>query len=143
MTHKNLRQNDFDYFTEIQARWRDMDGLRHINHAAYLTYMESARVVYYRNIGYGDLDRWDLEFSTILASMKVDYYHQSTFPNVYKIGHRISRIGGKSFDLLTGIYEDGNEEPIVVGTFLIVCFNYKEQKTVPVPEFVRKQFNPF
>ena len=48
MEWKDLRRKDFDFWTKMQTRWRDMDSLGHINHAAYLTYMESSRVdVYY------------------------------------------------------------------------------------------------
>ena len=44
---KNLQRSDFDYWSSIKTRWRDMDALGHLNHAVYLGYMESARVDVY------------------------------------------------------------------------------------------------
>ena len=41
---RNLQSSDFEFWSTIQSRWRDMDALSHINHASYLSYMESARV---------------------------------------------------------------------------------------------------
>ena len=84
-----------------------MDGLRHINNAKYLTYMETARLEYFATLGI-DINRWDSEESVILASMKVDYLRQSSYPNIYNIGCLISRIGNKSFDVLTALFESSN-----------------------------------
>ncbi|MBT4827902.1 MAG: acyl-CoA thioesterase, partial [Candidatus Marinimicrobia bacterium] len=43
----NLQRSDFDYWSPIKTRWRDMDALGHLNHAIYLEYMETARVDVY------------------------------------------------------------------------------------------------
>ncbi|HIF83333.1 MAG TPA: acyl-CoA thioesterase, partial [Candidatus Marinimicrobia bacterium] len=37
----NLQRSDFDYWSAINTRWRDMDALGHLNHAIYLEYMET------------------------------------------------------------------------------------------------------
>ena len=67
-----------------------MDSLEHINHAAYLTYMESARVDVYIQLGYSGIRR-EMDESTILASMQVHYISQASHPSKFEIGHRISR----------------------------------------------------
>jgi acyl-CoA thioester hydrolase len=35
----------FDY--QVSVRWRDVDGLGHVNHAVFLTYLEEARDAFY------------------------------------------------------------------------------------------------
>ena len=75
-----------------------MDGLRHINNAKYLTFLETARLEYLSTLGI-DINRWDAQESIILASMKVDYHRQSSYPNEYDIGCRVIRLGNKSFDI--------------------------------------------
>ncbi len=142
MDLKAIRRNDFDYRATIEARWRDMDGLRHINHGTYLSYFESGRIQYWSHLGW-DINEWEAELSTILASMKVDYIQQSAFPNTYEIGNRITRLGTKSFDAFSAIFEKGNDIPIVTGTFTIIAFNYRTQKTVPVPEIIKNVYSPF
>ncbi|MEA1881602.1 MAG: acyl-CoA thioesterase [Candidatus Marinimicrobia bacterium] len=142
MDLKAIRRKDFDYLTAIEARWRDMDGLRHINHATYLTYFETGRIQYWSHLGW-DINQWEAEVSTILASMKIDYIQQSAHPNTYEIGNRITRLGIKSFDAFSAIFEKGNEVPIVTGNFTIVTFDYQSQETIPVPDIIKKAYNPF
>ena len=141
MDIKAFRRSDFKYHTLIEARWRDMDGLRHINHAIYLTYFETARIQYWAHLGW-DLNEWEAEVGTILASMKIDYVRQSTYPNTYEIGNRVIRLGNKSFDVFSAIFEEENEIPVVTGNFTIVSFDYKTQKTVHVPEIIKTVYKP-
>lgn len=142
MDLKAIRRNDFDHFSIVEARWRDMDGLRHINHAAYLSYFETARIQYLVNLGL-EINRWDVDVSTILGRMKIDYIQQSAFPNLYEIGNRVTRLGKKSFDVFSTVFEEANEIPIVTGTFTIIAFDYGTQKTIPIPDIIKNSFNPF
>jgi acyl-CoA thioester hydrolase len=119
-----------------------MDGLHHINHAAYLTYMETARLDLYIQIGH-DLDRWDQEESSILASMEVNYISQAVHPTTFEIGQRITRIGNKSYDILTAIFKKGKEMPVLQANFVLVSFNYDTNKTITVPDEFKKYLNSF
>ena len=139
MKNKNIQKADFIYFKQIEARLGDMDGLRHINNAKYLTFLETARLEYLSTLGI-DINRWNSKESVILASMKIDYHKQSSYPNIYEIGCKISRLGDKSFDIFNGIFESLSTELIVTGTFTIVCFNYHLQKTIPVPDSIKDAF---
>lgn len=142
MVRRKYSRQDFDFWVTIATRWRDMDALRHVNHAVYLTYMESARVDYYQYLGFMG-ERWDIDISTILVSMKVDYHQQVTHPARLDIGHRISRVGTKSFDIFNGIFLQGEQEPVLTATFTIVPYNYKTQSTLQVPEVVKHHLRPF
>lgn len=133
---------DFDFWSKARTRWSDMDGLRHINHAAYLSYMETARLDLYDHMGQ-DLARWDANLSTILASMNVDYLAQIVHPTSLDIGQRVSRVGEKSFDLFTGIFAKDSDTPIVIATFTLVTYNYKIGQTILVPDLIRKYYRPF
>ena len=140
MKNKNIDKADFIYFKKIEARWGDMDGLRHINNAKYLTFLESARLEYLSTLGI-DINRWDSKESVILASMKIDYHKQSSYPNIYEIGCKISRIGNKSFDIFNAIFESSSNNLIVTGTFTVVCFDYHLQKTISVPDSIKKAYH--
>lgn len=138
---KIYKRSDYDYWTSIRTHWGDMDGLRHINHAKYLTYMETARLDLYTRLGH-KMARWDMDSSSILASMEVDYLEQVEHPTELEIGQRITRIGTKSYEILTAIFKKGAKNPIVQANFVLVSINYKTGKTVPVPEEFRKYLNP-
>jgi acyl-CoA thioester hydrolase len=38
----------------VDVRWRDVDGLNHVNHAVFLTYLEEARDAFYAQIMGGE-----------------------------------------------------------------------------------------
>ena len=142
MDIRNLLPADLDFWTSIDSRWRDMDSLGHINHASYLTYMESARVDVYIQLGYSGIRR-EMDESTILASMQVHYIAQTSHPSKFDIGHIISRVGNKSFDFISGIFHTHNKNLICSAIFKLVAYNYKEMRTIPVPSLITERCRPF
>ena len=125
------------FWTKLQTRWGDMDGLRHINHAAYLSYMETARMEWLNELGFVN-ERWDSELGVILASVDVNYFSQIHHPEELEIGLAVSKVGTKSFDLLTGVFIKGRTELIVQATIILVAFNYNLNQTIPVPNIIYK-----
>ena len=127
-----VKPEDFKFWTKTKTRWGDMDGLRHINHAAYLSYMETARMEWLDQLGFVN-ERWNSEVGVILASAKIDYFSQIHHPEELDIGLAISKIGKTSFDLLTGIFNQGKSKIIVQAVFVLVTFNYNQNKSISVP----------
>ena len=134
--NEKLQPNDLNFWTIAKTRWGDMDGLRHINHAAYLSYMETARMEWLESLGISN-QRWDAEIGVILAKADVDYFAQIYHPEEMEIGLGVPNIGSKSFHLLTGIFKSGKKELLVQATFILVAFNYRLNKSIPVPEFIK------
>ena len=78
-------------------------------------------------------------FPFIIASMKLDFYKQVKHPKEVDIGIRVSRVGNKSFDYEYGLFLRGDTECAVSCTTTLVCFDYVEQKTVPVFDVIKEQ----
>ena len=141
MNMMNLQRSDLDYWTAINTRWRDMDALGHLNHAIYLGYMETARVDVYTQLGFSGI-RKDMDESTILGSMDVHYLSQVKHPASLDVGHRICRVGSKSFDFLAAIFIENDEKPVCSALFKMVAFNYDSNKAIPVPGLIREKCRP-
>ena len=142
MDIRKLQPSDFDFWSSVNSRWRDMDALGHINHTSYLSYMESARVDVYIELGYDGI-RKEMDESTILASMEVQYIEQASHPSKFNVGHRIFRVGNKSFDLISGVFNDHNKVLLCSAIFRLVAYNYKLNKTIPVPDKIRQNLRSF
>ena len=142
MDMRNLQYSDFDYWSTIHSRWRDMDALSHINHTSYLSYMESARVDVYLELGFSGIRR-EMNESTILASMDVHYIKQASHPSTFEIGHRICRAGNKSFDFISVVFNKKNKKLLCSALFKLVAYNYKIDQTIPVPDVIRQRCRPF
>ena len=141
MDMRNLQRSDFDYWSTINTRWRDMDALGHLNHAIYLGYMETARVDVYIQLGFSGI-RKDMDESTILGSMDVHYLSQVKHPASLDVGHRICRVGSKSFDFLAAIFIENEEKPVCSALFKMVAFNYDLNKAILVPDLIRQNCRP-
>ena len=141
MDMMNLQRSDFDFWSSMKTRWRDMDALGHLNHAIYLEYMETARVDVYIQLGFSGI-RKDMDESTILGSMDVHYLSQVKHPASLDVGHRICRVGSKSFDFLAAIFKKNEEKPVCSALFKMVAFNYDLNKAIPVPDLIREKCRP-
>ncbi|MFL3008648.1 MAG: acyl-CoA thioesterase [Candidatus Neomarinimicrobiota bacterium] len=132
-------KNEFDHWFKLNTRWVDMDSMGHINHASYLNYMETARIDYFFHLGLPDI-HLNRKNSVILASVKISYHKQSNHPSRFDIGHRVSRVGHKSFDLLTGIFLNDKINPICVATFKMVSFNYEINESIKIPKKINNNY---
>ena len=132
-------ENEFDHWFKLNTRWVDMDSMGHINHASYLNYMETARIDYFSHIGLPDI-HLNRKNSVILASVNISYHKQSNHPSRFNIGHRVSRVGLKSFDLLTGIFINDKVDPICIATFKMVSFNYEINQSIEVPKQINNTY---
>ena len=141
MNFKNLKPKDYNFAFTVASRWRDMDAIGHINNETILSYFEDVRVRYLSSLSI-DINSQSESNSVILASMKIDYYHQVSYPDIFDVGCRIIRVGTKSFDLLSSIFLKDYDKTLVSGLFTIVCFDYVEQKTIVVPDIIKNQLNP-
>ena len=119
--------SDFPFHYELQTRWKDLDAFGHVNNAIFLSYIEDARITFFK--------RWNLcekKRSIIMASAKIDYLRQIDHPSHLIVGERISRIGRKSFDIESAVFI--KDEVVVVATSMVtcVCFDYEQNESVPV-----------
>lgn len=127
--------NNFKHKTPIQIRFKDVDRLGHVNNANHITYFELARVEYFNNL-MGDLKiDWDTE-SLILAKMEMEYKQPILLNDKIFVYTWVSRIGSKSFDMTCSIVREANgtETEVAKGLAIIVCYNYKTQESILIPE---------
>ena len=127
--------SDFPFHYKLQTRWKDMDAFGHVNNAIFLSYIEDARITFFK--------RWNLcekKRSIIMASAKIDYLRQIDHPSHLIVGERISRIGRKSFDIESAVFI--KDEVVVVATSMVtcVCYDYEQNKSVPVYKEIVEDF---
>ena len=128
----NVDRDQFSFFTKINTRWRDLDAFNHINHAMYLTYLETGRFDFLNDIK-------ELKKSIIMASISVDYHKQGYHPSKLFIGQKIISIGNTSFQMLASIFNDKDKQPLVSSLTVLVCFDFKNQKTISVPKIISQK----
>ena len=126
---------DYPHRYELKTRWRDIDSFGHVNNAVYLTYIEDARILFFR--------RWkitEMKKSLIVASIKIDYLQQIDHPSDLIVGQKISRIGNSSFDIQSAIFLNNDPKPAANSVVSCVCFDYQQSKSVPVYDEIKADF---
>lgn len=121
----------FHFFHPIIVRYGDLDPQGHVNNAAFMTYLEHARVNYIRH-----LDLWDgksfLEIGFILARVELDYKAPILITDEVEIGVRTSRLGNKSLDMEYLVREIGDGKICGVGKTVQVAYDYRAGITIPL-----------
>ena len=90
----------FRHEVDIEVRFADTDGMRHVNNAKYLTYCEIARIRYWTDVtGEGfSLGAEGVE-SLILAEARITYRAQAFYGELVTVQTRATRLGRSSFTL--------------------------------------------
>ena len=130
-----LSITDYSQHYEFKTRWKDIDLFGHVNNAVFLTYIEDARIMYFK--------RWNItekKRSLIVASIKIDYLRQIVHPSDLIVGQKISRIGNSSFDIQSAIFLNNDPKPAAHSVVSCVCFDYEESKSVPVYDEIKADF---
>lgn len=126
----------FDFAHRESVRFRDLDGMGHVNNAVFFTYMESARIAFLSSLGAGDNPLGQL----ILARAEVDFRAPIAFGQDVEVGVRTSQIGTKSFGLDQEIRADGRVA--AEGKFVLVGYDYERGASVEIPAEWREWLAP-
>ncbi|MCI0711081.1 MAG: acyl-CoA thioesterase [Chloroflexi bacterium] len=130
----------FKHRTLITVRFADLDALAHVNHATYLTYMETARMEYAADVWGWDRDMTNLKM--IVASAEVVYFAPLALGDVVAVYTRLARLGTKSFDLayiIRRVEHDIEGQLVATGKTAMVGFDYAINQTIAVDEGWRQR----
>lgn len=123
----------YRFNTPIQVRFKDVDKQGHVNNANHLTYFEISRTEYFKEI-FRKTHDWD-KTGMILAHTEITYKIPITLEDTIVCFTRVSRFGSKSFDMenVLAAKSVAGYEVRAYGKSVLVCMDYVNKQTVPVP----------
>jgi len=139
----NRRMTDFRFFHPTEVRYGDLDPQGHVNNAKYLTYFEQARVYYLIYLGLFGKDQSFMEIGLIVADIHIAYHAPTHYGDAIKTGVRTKRIGGKSIVVEQAVVDVNTGQEMAKGEVVMVTFDYKAKKTIPVPDEWREKISEF
>jgi acyl-CoA thioester hydrolase len=116
----------FPFVHRETVRFRDLDGMGHVNNAVYSTYLEQARLAWF-----GEDDEMPLR-DVILARTEIDFRSPLGVGETVAIGVRPSRLGTKSFELEYELRADGRL--VAEAKSVLVGYDYERGESRPIPE---------
>ncbi|MDY6957029.1 MAG: thioesterase family protein [Pseudomonadota bacterium] len=118
----------------MAVRWGDMDAYGHVNNVNFLRYFESGRVAYAQ-------EAYDRPVgangeNVILADTQCSFKRQLHYPGDITILSRTFRVGRTSMTM-EQIIVQGEGELVATSRSVMVWFDFKSQRPVPVPDSLK------
>ena len=120
----------------VPVQWGDQDAFAHVNNTVYLRWFEIGRIAYFQRIGVSHL-KADQTLAPILAAVSCSFERQVTFPDVIRIGSRVTRIGNTSATIEHLIFSEAQAARVAYGTSTIVYYDYAANRSCPIDETLR------
>ncbi len=126
------------FTVEIPVRFRDIDGIGHVNNAVYFTYMEQARSEWYRQLmGIASV----AEFDFILAHASCDFKKAIGFGETVVVTVTLTKIGNSSFRFAYELRSKEKGTLFATGESVQVCYDYKNVRSVAIPAAFRRKLD--
>jgi acyl-CoA thioester hydrolase len=122
---------EFRHRTGLEVRFRDIDAFRHVNNAAFFTYIEQARVRYLIDIL--ELDAVE-RAPLILAAAQIDFRAPILFGQDVEIGTRVDWIGRTSFSMSHRLEAGADHRLVAEAGTVLVAYDYAAERPIPVPD---------
>ena len=123
----------FAFVHRETVRFRDLDGMGHVNNAVFSTYLEQARLAWF-----GRDEKMPLS-DVILARTEIDFRAPVELGEVVEIGVRPSRLGTKSFELEYELRADGRT--VAEAKSVLVGYDYERGQSTRIPERWRRRLS--
>jgi acyl-CoA thioester hydrolase len=122
----------FEY--ELDVRFRDCDPMGHVNNAVYLTYLEAARLAWWRRV-FGPDGLTDHGF--IVARVEIDYRKAALPGERLTVRLRVDGIGRSSFTVAYEVVSTRTRETLAEAKSVQVAYDYAQRRPVPLTDDVR------
>ncbi len=122
--------------TKVTPSFGDIDGMKHVNNNRILEWFELGGLDIYRYFT-PDLDLDFENWKLIMVRKEADFVGQLRFGEDVEIRSYLLKIGNSSFTVGNEVWQ--SNELKAKGKTVIVHFDYVTQKSVPIPDDVRKK----
>lgn len=116
----------YPHWTEDTLRFGDSDLLGHINTASYVTYCDTARLIFCTELG---LIGPGLDSAAMVVRTAIDLMKELFPPGRIDIGTGVARVGKTSFTVTQGLFHRG--ACVAVAETVLVCFSRATRRPTP------------
>jgi acyl-CoA thioester hydrolase len=128
----------FPVVIELPVQWGEMDSYRHVNNIIYFRYFESARLEYFRRLGWFEFEQ-ETGVSPILAATHARFRKPLTYPDTIQVGARAVSVGADRFTLEHLIVSLQLGAVTTEGQGTVVTYSHAAAKKVPLPDELRRR----
>lgn len=122
-----------------RVRFGEIDPLNHVNNVAYLTWFETARVVYFKQIGLSRYKDPDVEPRIVIRRGEIDWLREMRANEDYVVLSRTIAYRTTSFTMEQEIWAGGSKRAAF--TCVIVLLEPDGSGRMPIPDNIRAHFH--
>src|SRR5262249_3871176 len=123
---------------ELPVVWGEMDAYRHVNNVVYFRYFETARLEYFRRLGWFEYEQ-QTGVGPILAATAARFRKPLTYPDTIWVAARVPALEEDRFTMEYRLVSRKLAAVAAEGAGVIVTFHYARGTKVPVPEELRRR----
>jgi acyl-CoA thioester hydrolase len=122
----------------VPVAWGEMDSYGHVNNAVYFRWFESARMEYFRRIGWPEIER-ATGVGPILHSTQARFRMPLEWPDEVEVSTRVVDVLEDRFTMLYEVRSRRFERLACEGSGRIVAFDYRAKSKAALPATVRER----
>lgn len=127
------------HVTRMPIRWGDMDMMGHVNNAMYFTYLETARIDWFRAAGAPPNPQGE---GPVLINASCTFLKQLEYPGEIEIRTFVGAFGRSSFETYHEIRRVDQPEVLnAEGAAKVVWVDFTAGKSKPLPEEMRERLS--
>ncbi len=128
----------FTYTHLITVRYRDLDPQGHVNNSVYLTYLETARIGYYQQVGIYHPGHRILTGMVVVRN-EIDYLAPIQLGEAVQVGLRVERLGTKSITFTFQMDSLPGGKALARGRSMMVAYDNETELGIPIPPVWREK----
>ncbi len=130
---KELKLEDFPLRTFDKIRYADTDRQGHVNNANFSSFLETGRVEVLYNTDYPILVDGS---SFVIASLKLEFLNEITWPGEVNIGTGVLKIGNSSMTIFQRLFQE--EQCVANAETVIVQVDNATRRSSPLTDSAKK-----
>ena len=131
-----MKLKDFPIQAYDKVRYADTDALGHVNNAVFSTFLEAGRAEVLYNLKQAHAE---YDYSFVVASVKMDFVNEITWPGKVEIGTAAKRIGNSSVVLVQMLYQ--HDVCTAKAETVLVQINNKKKGSAPISDKTKEKLN--
>ncbi len=124
----------------VTVRWGDLDAFGHVNNAAFLVYVQEARIVWLSQLGHRLRDEQKMP---VVAAASLNFRRQLGWPGRVVVELSIARVGGSSLTIAHRVVAEDDAQCVHAdGEAVMVWIDPASGRSIPLPDAVRAAIQP-
>jgi acyl-CoA thioester hydrolase len=128
----------------LKFRFSDFDLIGHLNNAKYQTFLEDARIAYFREVIGTNEDNW--QFNSVVSTIRINFIKPIEYGDEIKLYTRFTSFNAKTHEahnLFIRNNKNGADEIVCQAHTLMAGFNYQTKQPGDFPESYISRVNEF